>query len=57
MAQKSTSAFKDTHNLHVLQKSDPQIVEVLGTSGHVTLYTFSEEEQQWVSYAVTANEC
>lgn len=35
-------------NLAVLQRSDPSIVEVVETAGHVSVYLFNQETKAWV---------
>ena len=35
-------------NLTVLRRSDPLVEEVLGTAGHVCLYSFDVDKKEWV---------
>jgi len=53
MATKSSSSTnlaeaRRTANLRVLQRLDPQIVDLAITASHVVLYQFSLETQQWI---------
>jgi mRNA-decapping enzyme 1B len=36
-------------NLTVLQRLDPAVEDILITAGHVTLYDFNIDKNQWVS--------
>ena len=38
---------KDLATLKVLQKTDPSVVEILGSASHVTLYGFDLDQQAW----------
>ena len=38
---------KDLATLKVLQKTDPSVVEILGSASHVTLYGFDLDKQAW----------
>jgi len=37
-----------TLNLAALQRLDDKIVKVLGNAGHVALYSFDADKQEWV---------
>ncbi|KAL6052156.1 mRNA-decapping enzyme 1B [Balamuthia mandrillaris] len=39
--------LKQTKNLSVLQRLDPEIVQVVGSAGHVALYAFQTGPQVW----------
>lgn len=36
-------------NLQVLQRRDPEVMNILGTASHVVVYIFDHEKQEWVS--------
>lgn len=40
----------DNLNLAALQRLDDKIVKVLGNAGHVALYSFDPEKQEWVMF-------
>lgn len=37
-------------NLSVLQRLDNKITKVLGNAGHVALYSFDPDKQEWVRF-------
>jgi Dcp1-like decapping family len=41
-------------NLTVLRRTDPLVEEVLGTAGHVCLYSFDVDKKEWVRGAASA---
>jgi Dcp1-like decapping family len=40
----------DDINLRVIKRQDPEVDSIVDTSSHVTVYSFDETDQSWVSY-------